>query len=674
MIPNRISFSLGFRGTSMIIDTACCSSLTALQIAVDLIRQGRSNAALVCGTNLMLHPHMAHAFAHVGVLSSDGCSRPFDNKADGYVRSEAIVAIFLQKRKDANRIYANLVHVVGNSDGYKSDGVSHPSGEVQSQLHRQLYADTNINPLDVHYVEAHCTGTIVGDREECYGIEKSFCTNRNEPLQVGSHKSNMGHAEAASGLCSVVKAIKIFETGQIPANLHYYEPRHDIPALMSGRLKVCTETTPFKGSLIAINSSGIGGVNGHLLLRRVDKMKNNAAQSLDDFTRLVIWSGRTELAVRTIFDKLKSSPMNTEFIGLLHNIQKTQINENLHRGYTLLKSTEENPVPHCIKEEVMCFDEVKRPIVWVFSGMGSQWAGMARTLLPITLFRDSIMRCHKVLKQFDVDLMSIITTDDESIFANILNSFIGITAIQIALVDLLKLIEVPMDHCIGHSMGEIGCAYADGALTLEQAIISSYYRGKCSVDADLIDGLMAAVGLGYNDIKDKLLPNVYVACHNSPTSCTVSGPKNDIKQYVEELKANHIFAKEVNVSGIAYHSKYVAKVGPKMLKCLEKVIPNAKRRSSKWVSTSVPTDQRDTDDAKFSSAKYFVNNLLNAVYFEEACDLLPENAIFIELAPHGLLQSILKNRFKEAIHIPLTHRKYTLQSEHFMMSLGKYVA
>lgn len=445
--------------------------------------------------------------------------------------------------------------------------------------------------------------------------------------------------------------------------------RQDIPSLASGRLKVCTESTPLKGSFVAINLFGIGGVNGHALLRKEKKREKKVFGK--NLPKLICWSGRTKEAVHTIFEKLKSTPMDVEFIALLHNIQKITIKDNLYRGYILLKTPEAEALPQSVDEKISLYEELSRPIVWVFSGMGSQYPRMAQKLMQIQPFVSSIMECHRILKQFDLDLVSLITKD-ESAFDNILHAFLGITAIQIAFVDLLKLLEVPVDFYIGFSMGEICCAYADGALTLEQAIISSYYRGKCSTDVKTIDGAMAVIGMGYNDVKDSLPPTIHVACHNSPDNCTISGPKSDILEYVDELQSKHIFAREVNCGNIAYHSKYVANVGPQLWEKLKSVIPDNVERSSKWLSTSNSIGQWHTDLAKFNSAEYFVNNFLSPVYFEETCKLLPENAIIIEIAPNGLMQSILQKTFPNAIYVPLAYRQHGDQSEFLSMALGKY--
>lgn len=468
-----------------------------------------------------------------------------------------------------------------------------------------------------------------------------------------------------------MKAIFTFQTGLIPPNINFSTVRQDIPALASGRLKVCTEATPLKGSFIAINVFGIGGVNVHALLRKCDEKHEKPIRD-EKSPILICWSGRTEEAVRTIFVKLKSSPIDVEFIALIHNIQKTEIKENLYRGYIVLKNENGDAIPQLVGEKISSLDELtKRPIVWMFSGLGSQYPKVAQHLMQIKPFADSITKCHQVLQLFGLDLISSITDDELAFDNNLPNSFVCVTAIQIAFVDVLKLLNVPVDFYIGHSMGEIGCAYSDGCLTLEEAVTMSYYRGKCSVDENTIDGAMAAIGLGYDEIKHSLPPSIDVACHNSSTSCTVSGPKNDIQAYMDKLQSEHIFAKEVACGNVAYHSRYVTNVGAKLLANLQSVIQTKMERSSKWLCTSIEQERWHTDLAKFSSAEYFVNNFLSPVYFEETLEVLPANAIVIEIAPNRLMQSIVKGSLPHATYVPLTLRQHNSQSEFFLMALGR---
>lgn len=314
----------------------------------------------------------------------------------------------------------------------------------------------------------------------------------------------------------------------------------------------------------------------------------------------------------------------------------------------------------------------KRPIWYVFSGMGSQWAGMGTALLRFPVFANAIQKCNEVLKFRGVDIYDILTNTNKSTFDNILHSFVGIAAVQIGLVDLLESLNIVPDRIIGHSVGELGCAYADGCFTAEQMVLAAYFRGLASLEANTIHGSMAAVGLGYEDIKHLCPSDIEVACHNGPESSTISGPAESMKAFVAKLQEKNIFAREVPCSNIAYHSRYIADAGPKLLKYLKEVIPEPKLRSPKWLSTSVPQKQWITDIARFSSAEYHTNNLLNAVLFEEASTMIPKNAVTIEIAPHGLLQAIMRRSLDPSVtNIPLTHRNHNNNIDIFLQAIGK---
>lgn len=581
--------------------------------------------------------------------------------------------IFLQRAKDSKRVYANLLYSKINCDGFKTEGITYPSGQMQEKLLTEFYRDINVDPRTINYVEAHSTGTQVGDPEECRALDHVFCTNRDKPLLVGSVKSNIGHSESTSGVCSIAKMIFSFESGLIPPNLHLKKVKSDIPALVDKRLIVCTETTPLEGDLIAVNSFGFGGANAHGLFSRNPKIKSNNGAPLDDLPRLVNWAGRTKEAVDNFLDRLEAMPLDAEFVGLLHSVQSEEITGNIYRGFSLLKKDEKYPkMPaSSLSRSVKYMDGLKRPIVWMFSGMGSQWTSMGASLMSIPHFRESMTECQRILQPFGVDLLAILTSTDDKVLGHIINAFVGIAAIQIGLVNLLRLLNIPMDFCLGHSVGELGCSYADGSFTAEQMLLGAYARGLVSYKTKVTEGSMAAVGLGYADVKDILPPTIKVACHNNANSSTISGPKSDVAVFVGSLKQQGIFAKEVRCSNIPYHSDYIAEMGPKLVHKLRNIIPSPKHRSAKWLSTSVPVADWGLEENQLSSPEYHTNNLLQPVLFEETVQLLPQDAIVIEIAPHGLLQAVVKKSLPKAVHIPLTQRGHPNNCEFFLTALGK---
>lgn len=662
MFPNRLSYTFDFTGPSYAIDTACSSSMFAMQQAVSAIRTGQCDSAIVGGVKLLLKPTCSLQFHRLSMLSPQGMCKAFDASGNGYVRSEAAVIIFLQKASAARRVYATVVNARTNTDGHKEQGITFPSGQMQKQLIKEVYSEAGINPVDVVYVEAHGTGTKVGDPQEVNAIADVFCKDRNSPLHIGSVKSNMGHSEPASGLCSIAKVLIAMETGVIPPNLHYQNPNPDIPALSDGRLEVVDKPLPWNGGLIAINSFGFGGANAHILLRPNPKPKAPAIQ--DNIPRLVALSGRTEEAVNYFLDKVENLPRDDDLVGLLHEIHSSNIAGHGYRGYSILGAA--TPV-----REVAQYNGEKRPVWFVFSGMGTQWAGMAKDLMQLEVFEKGIRKCAEALEPEGINLYDIILSTDESTFDNVMNSFISIAAIQVALVDVLSSIGIHPDGIVGHSVGELGCAYADGTFTAEQTVLAAYWRGLCILESKLPLGAMAAVGLTWEETKARCPPEIVPACHNSADNVTVSGTPDAISKFVKSLQAEGIFAKEVKSSGVAFHSRYISEAAPKLRKYLERVIPNPKLRTSRWISSSIPESAWNSALAQNSSAAYHVNNLLSPVLFQEALGHVPEGAVVIEVAPHCLLQAILKRSLVNTTNVGLMKRLHADNLQFMLSNLGK---
>jgi fatty acid synthase, animal type len=190
----------------------------------------------------------------------------------------------------------------------------------------------------------------------------------------------------------------------------------------------------------------------------LEKEKINFGIPSDSVPRLVLWAGRTMEGVEKVFDNLETKPLDAEFISLLHNIQKHENSGFLYRGYSILEKNDpnNNNTAICTNRMVDHVDAMKRPVVWLFTGMGSQWTGMATSMMQIDLYRETIYKCHEILKPYGLDLISIVTSTDKTTFDNIINSFVGIASIQIAIVNILRALQVPFDYCIGHSVGELG--------------------------------------------------------------------------------------------------------------------------------------------------------------------------------------------------------------------------
>ncbi|VDN95477.1 unnamed protein product [Brugia pahangi] len=439
MFSNRLSFTFDLRGPSFSVDTACSSSLCALQLAVDAIRQEQCDAAIVAGAHLTLTPTAALQFLRLGMLSDKGSCRSFDASGDGYCRTEAIAAILLQRQSAARRIYATVVHAKSNTDGYKEQGITFPSGERQAALLEEVYREAGVDPNTVTYVESHGTGTKVGDPQEANAICQVFCQNRNSALLIGSVKSNMGHAEPASGLCSIAKVLIAMERGFIPPNLHYNEPNPYIPGLTDGRLQVVTEKTPFQRGLVGINSFGFGGSNTHIILRPANHSERKPTPTT--FMKIIPYSGRTAEAVNNILDCVLAHPENAYLQQLLANQANLPAKDTPYRGYVIINRDKIPHPPDAKKDpELPPLRDVQKimitepkQIYFIYSGMGSQWAGMVRQLMSIPAFDESLRSSSDAVVDFGVNVYEMLQSDDPSFYKNnTLNCMLAITAIQVS--------------------------------------------------------------------------------------------------------------------------------------------------------------------------------------------------------------------------------------------------
>ncbi|XP_049273338.1 fatty acid synthase-like [Rhipicephalus sanguineus] len=670
MFSNRISYSLDLQGPSMTIDTACSSTMTALSEALLAIRSGRCEAAIVGGASVTLDPHFMKNFQTLGVLSSDGKCKPFDIDGGGYVRSEAVGAFFLQKFSDARRVYAKVVNASTNSDGYKELGVPFPSSVGHEKLLRDSYAEANVDPAKVVYVEAHGTGTKVGGTQELEAISNVLCSpEREKPLLIGSVKSNMGHSESASGIPAVAKVILAMETGKIAPTLHFTAPHPDMLSLVDGRVKVVDRVMPFDGGMVGISSQGIGGANAHAIL------ESNPSRHVESFPRekphlprLVLMCGRTEEALMRTLDRVEAEgPYPDSGYALLNRIGQRSVKQFPYRGFATVPV---DGVDKAVVKVVESAESKKRPLWLVFTGVGCQWNGMARQMMQFDIFAESIGKSHALLKEkFGEDLMDMLISDEPRC-KTIKACFVSIAAVQVALVDMLQALGIQPDGMFGHSVGEIGCAYADGGFTAEQVLLCAYWRGRCLEMGYAFDGAMAAVGLTWEDAKQRCPPGVYPACHNAEDSVTVSGTAEAVEKMVEHLQAENIFARKVNSIGVAFHTKHIHSVGPAFREVLEKIIPEPKARTKRWISTSMPESRWDEPAVQLCSAEYHANNFLNPVLFCEAIKHVPEDAILLEIGPHCLLQAILRRAVGPSATCMGLMKRNADNLQHFLGSLG----
>ncbi|XP_017771571.1 PREDICTED: fatty acid synthase-like [Nicrophorus vespilloides] len=499
MLAQRISYWLKLKGPSYLSDTACSSSLFSFERAYRSLREGKCSTAIVGGCNLCLHPLVSLQFARLGVLSPDGACKSFDESANGYARSEGICAIVLQKSIDAKRIYAEVLHSKTNCDGFKEQGITYPSGKVQRVLLDEFYEECGVPPSSLSYVEAHGTGTKVGDPEELGTLDVVFCKDRTTPLLIGSVKSNIGHNEPSSGLCSVIKVIIGMENDMIPPNINYKTPRSGIAAFSEGRLKVVADKTPVPegNGLFGINSFGFGGANSHLLLRRNCKLSNDKIK--DSTPRLVCIGGRSEKIVNNFFDELNKIKLNADFIGLLQESFKYQIAGYLFRGYAII--TDEGIQQKCLTY----YDGAPTAVKCKFASAN----GIFRIdeLLQFPIFAQFVQKCQNeiVSNKFPFQLEKILYAFNEN---DKVHTVLTSVIIQLGIYELFKAINLGLHSVIGNGLGKLTQMYVLNKMSLQQTLLTAYYIAKSSKNTDTFAPNLLIPILG-EDLTEKLSQEIF---------------------------------------------------------------------------------------------------------------------------------------------------------------------
>ncbi|KAL3473204.1 beta-ketoacyl synthase [Aspergillus californicus] len=637
-IANRVSYEMGFTGPSTTTRTACSSSLTALYQACQALYAGECSAALVGGCNMILSPHMTIAMTEQGVISPSGYCRSFDANADGYARGEAINAIYIKK----------LSHAIHG----KTAGMSLPSPESHEALIRRSHRLAGITDLSkTAMIECHGTATAVGDPLEARAVAQVF---GEWGILIGSVKSNIGHSEGASRLSSVVKMVLALENQTIPPNVNFTTPNPKIP-FHEARLRVPVETEPWprdKHEVVGINSFGVGGANAHVLLESARSVsgaktnqKTNGAITDSSNTNLLVFSGTHSQAVSD------SIANNLEYVSD-NPLRATDL------SYTLACRRERFPHRAFAIGSTDGWDisQVQRAgptpdMVWVFTGQGAQYPGMGSELvLGNHIVKDTIRRLDKVLAELDP--ARTWTLEDELLRAEDLSNLSQAqyaqpccTAIQLALVDLLKSFNVSPSAVVGHSSGEIAAAYAAGPLSAEDAIIVAYQRGQVSrkAEGDRKGGMMA-VGLGREQVSPFLAVHVTIACENSPSNITLSGDSSTLDTVGSNILASHpdVLVRRLRVN-CAYHSEHMKQVEDEYIQRLAGLHVPDSMLSTVFVSS---VTAKVIHNASELGSGYWRNNLTSPVLFHSAvANLLSgkvANPLFLEIGPHSALSGPLR--------------------------------
>lgn len=665
MLSNRISYLFDLRGPSMSVDTACSSSLTAFHLACQAVWNGECDQALTGGVNVMTRPEYMICMARGGFLSPTGRCQAFDSRADGYVRSEGAAVLVIKRLskalEDGDRIWALVRGTGANQDG-RTQGITAPNPDSQMALAARVLDEAGVRADQIAYIEAHGTGTQAGDPVEANSLGAVIGQGRaaGDPCWMGSVKTNIGHMEAGAGVAGVIKAVLCLANKQVPPNLHFREanPAIDFDTL-NLRVPVRNEVLDdSKGPLFAcVNSFGYGGANAHVVLEQAPRVEKRSEGAPLTSTSLFPLSAKSEEALRQkaadLLVRLDEGEVRLDDLGYTLGAGRAHHEHRLALGAACaeelreaLSAFVENKDHEAVLYGKRGADAERGEVVFVYTGMGSQWWGMGRELYEKEpVFARAIEQCQEAFEAYSswslVELFGGAgdfkgmgepgpgSPMGEPRYAQPAN-----LAIQVGLTAVWRARGLVAAAIVGHSVGEIAAAWAAGALSLEEAFRLSYHRSELQQGV-LNQGTMLAVGSGYEAVAHLIEPHadhVQVAAYNSPESITLAGTAKALRAIAEELEDEAIFARMLQVD-VAYHSAQMEGIEQEFRKLLGDI--QAQAPTTPLYSTV--TGRRI--EGACHDVNYWWMNARQSVHFDEAiAGLLEEgHGGFVEVGPHPVL-------------------------------------
>ncbi|WP_067686605.1 hybrid non-ribosomal peptide synthetase/type I polyketide synthase [Nocardia jejuensis] len=658
----RLSYALGLDGPSMTVDTACSSSLVAIHLAMRALRAGECALALAGGATVVCSPSIFVGFARLGALAPDGRCKPFSSTADGFGVAEGAGVLVLERLSEAQRHGHPVLAVLRGSaigqDG-ASNGLSAPNGAAQRRVIRAALADGELGAGDIDVVEAHGTGTKLGDPIEAAALLATYGAARTaeQPLLLGSMKSNIGHSQAAAGVAGVIKMVEAMRRGRVPRTINVAAPTPEVD-WSSGTVRVVTEETPWpvhaaRPRRAGVSAFGISGTNAHVVLEqappvtaRPDPTPEAVVATAPAIVPLVL-SAKSAPALREhaarLLARLESATPPTEPVDLAYSLAsgRATFDERavvlgadpgeLRAGLAALAA--ERVAPNVITGRALATGGT----VFVFPGQGSQWPEMAAELLDTApAFADHIAAVDAAFAEF-VDWSLTAVLRGESGAADLDRVDVvqpALFAVMTGLAALWQSLGIRPDAVIGHSQGEIAAAYVAGALSLRDAAKVVTLRSK-AITTLAGHGGMISLPLPATEATDLIArwPGALgVAAVNGAQSTVVSGAAGACEELLAHCESAQIRARRIPVD-YASHSPQVETIRADIATALAGITP---RRGTVSFLSTVTGERIETTEL---DADYWYRNLRRTVLFQDA--VLTAHRLgyraFVESSPHPVL-------------------------------------
>ncbi|MEV4746586.1 beta-ketoacyl synthase N-terminal-like domain-containing protein [Streptosporangium sp. NPDC049248] len=681
-VANRISYSLDLRGPSMAIDTACSASLVALHLAAQSLRLGESDIALAGGVNLLVTPGQTLTLGTAGALAPDGRSKSFDASADGYGRGEGCGVVVLKRlsdaQRDGDRILALVIGSAVNQDGH-TNGIMAPCGEAQEHVMTRACRQAGVAPSTVDYIEAHGTGTRLGDPLEAGALSSVYGTRRSpgDPCLIGSVKSNIGHLEGAAGIAGVIKAVLALDRGEIPPSvLTTLNPA--IPWETSG-LRVVTERSAWPERdhprRAGVSSFGYGGTVAHIVLEQAPSARE--APRGEGTGELFPLSAASEQALRQYAGRLAdhlgngldlASAGHTLALRRTHLARRAVVigadRDELAAG--LRRLAEDVPAEAVLTGDVL--PELGPGPVWVFSGQGCQWRGMGRELLAVPEFASLVDEVEPIFaEEIGFSPRQVLADGDLDTIDRVQTM---IFVMQLGLARLWNAYGVAPKAVIGHSVGEIAAAVTAGAMTVADGARLICRRSRLLRQAEG-KGAMVMVDLSFEEAAERLAgrTDLVAAISSAPGSTVLSGDVAAVEAVLNEWPAEGIVVRRV-ASDVAFHSPQMEPLAVELAAATADLSFGAPRVPMYTTALADPRSTPVLDGA------YWAANLRDPVRLTAATTAAAQDGyrVFLEISPHPVVahsvtETLSENGFED-VFVGTSLRRNQPEPQTFLVALG----
>ncbi|RKH70477.1 acyltransferase domain-containing protein [Corallococcus interemptor] len=659
-VATRVSHRLGLRGPAATVQTACSSSLVALHLACQSLLSGESDMALAGGSSVSFPQTAGYLYQEGMIFSPDGYCRAFDAKANGTVRGAGAAVVVLKRLsdalKDGDTIHGVLLGTAVNNDGAGKVGFTAPSVEGQAAVIAEALAIAGVTPDDIQYVEAHATGTPLGDPIEVAALNQAFGGKETGQKRValGSLKAAIGHLDAAAGIAGVVKTVLAMEHGEIPASPHFEKPNPVID-FDAGPFFVPSQPRPWTSAngprRAGVSAFGIGGTNTHVILEEAPKAAAPAPSKRP--WHVLPLSARTPAALDAATERLAAHLDANPNASLADVAYTLQVGRHVHEHRRAVVVKDVADAKAALRDARRLLGgsgtNTRRPVVFLFSGQGSQYVDMGRGLYEQEpVFRAEVDACAEKLKtHLGLDLRTVLypaADAREKATEQLKQTSLtqpALFVIEYALAKLWASWGVTPQAMVGHSIGEYVAACLSGVFSLDDALALVATRGRLM--QSLPSGSMLSVRLTPEALAPLMDARISVAAVNAPGFTVVAGPADAVDALQAKLEAQKVEVSRLHTSH-AFHSQMMDPIVEEFRQAVAKVA----RKEPKDLYLSNVTGTWVTREDAVSPA-YWARHLRDAVRFQDSATLLlndPEH-VFLEVGPGNALATLVRRNAQE---------------------------